>query len=262
MQPGSLPEVPLETGTLIAADLHLDLSPAAAREARLVRERFTAWLAGLEAPRLMILGDLFDAWVGPAHARLEAARAVIEALAGLARRGTAIDVVHGNRDFLLDARFERASGARVFPRGCIGRPVESGARPAWLLIHGDELCTLDRGYQRLKRVLRSPAVAWTAPRLPGPISLAVARRLRRASVRALAHKPRAEATQQPEAVLALAAAHAAEVVVCGHAHAFRDERLRGSTAGVRWIVVGAFGTPNDLLRVGAGGRLQPVLEER
>jgi UDP-2,3-diacylglucosamine hydrolase len=195
---------------------------------------------------------------------------VIEGLAGLARRGTAVDVVHGNRDFLLDARFERQSGARVFPNGCIGRPVEAEGSPACLLIHGDELCTLDRGYQRLKRVLRSPAVAWTAPRLPARLSLAVARRLRRASVRALAHKPRAEATQQPEAVLALAAIHAAGVVVCGHAHAFRDERLvpaqppvglqggsPGGRGGVRWIVIGAFGTFNDLLRVGAGGRIEP-----
>jgi UDP-2,3-diacylglucosamine hydrolase len=248
-----LPELVLETGTLLVADLHLDLAPGAGEGARLERERFQAWLAGLDAPRLVILGDLFDAWVGPAHARLDAAAEVIAGLARLTRRGTAVDVVVGNRDFLLDAHFERASGARVFPRGVLARPAESAGGRPWLLIHGDELCTDDQGYQRLKRVLRSRAVTWAAPRLPGAVALFAAKRLRRASVRALASKPRASAEQKPGAVRALAAAHGAELVVCGHAHSFKDERQDG----VRWVVVGAFGTSNDLLRVGAGGRLEP-----
>ena len=203
----------------------------------------------------MILGDLFDAWVGPAHVRIEAARTVLEALAALARRGTAIDVIPGNRDFLMEASFERASGARVWGRGVIGVQQE-GRGERVLMIHGDELCTLDLAYQRMKRVLRSRAVRGAVPLVPAPWALWLARRLRRASVDAVQRKPSAEKEQQEAAVRELAGVHGCGTVVCGHAHLFRDERLPG---GPRWVVVGAFGGGRDVLRLGVGGALA-VLE--
>lgn len=231
------PEVPLAPGTVAIADLHLDAAepePAA---------RFARWLAGLASvPRMLILGDLFDAWVGPVHARLPGARAVLAALAELSRRGTAIDLVPGNRDFLLGVDFERESGAVLRPAGVVG--VAAGARV--LFLHGDELCTRDLGYQRLRRVLRSSAVRWIAPRLPFAVASPIARRLRRASVRALEVKPSEEKAMQADAAHALAGASGADVLVCGHAHAARDERLPD---GPRWIVLDAFGGVRDLLSV-------------
>ncbi len=244
--PSVLPEVELPAGTLLIGDLHLDVSPRGGRH-----ERFAAWAESLSGvPRLVVLGDLFDAWVGPVHARLEPARAVCAALAVLARRGCVLDVLHGNRDFLLEKTFERDSGARVRSDGMLAL-LPGGARA--LLVHGDELCTLDRAYQRMKRVLRSPAVAWTAPRLPASAALWVARRLRASSVRAVAGKPPAEKQQQPSAVRELARAHAASLVICGHAHRYRDEALAG---GPRWVVVGAFGHGHDLLEITADGGLE------
>jgi UDP-2,3-diacylglucosamine hydrolase len=243
-----LPDVSIEPGSLVIGDLHLDVGAGAERP-----ERFEAWLAELRGvPRLMILGDLFDAWIGPAQAELPAARSVLAALRELAARGTAVDVVPGNRDFLLESEFERASGAKVRPGGLVGT-LEGGARV--LLIHGDELCTLDRGYQRLRRVLRSAPVRWSAPRVPRLAALWVARRLRRASTQALAVKPSAETEQQVEAVRELARAHRAATLICGHAHRFRDDALAG---GPRWIVVGAFGGPRDLLRFAPGGAIEAL----
>ena len=243
----ALPEVELAPGTLCIGDLHLDVSPAGGDHAPFVR-----WLAGLrDVPRLVILGDLFDAWIGPAQRRIEPARRACEALAALRARGAAIDVVPGNRDFLLDADFERASGATLRTRGLVG--LASGRR--LLLVHGDELCTLDLAYQRLKRVLRSPPVLWLAPRVPTPAALWVARRLRGASVRALATKPPAEKEQQRSAAEALLALHGCEELVCGHAHRFRDEPLPG---GGRWRVLDAFGHGRDLLRLAPGGALEPA----
>lgn len=148
----ALPEFELAVGALVVADLHLDVRPGAAPNADF--ERFVRVARG--APQLLVLGDLFDAWVGPAHAEVDAARRVIELLRDLTRGGTRVDVLAGNRDFLLEQRFERATGARVHPRGCIGRV----AHQRLLFLHGDELCTLDLAYQRLKRVLRSGPLAW------------------------------------------------------------------------------------------------------
>ncbi len=244
-----LPELPLDTGTLLVSDLHLDVTPAAPAE---TAQWFAAWLVRQNAPRLVVLGDLFDAWIGPAQVRTDAARTVLEAMSALARRGTALDVIPGNRDFLLDGSFERASGARVFGRGMVGRVGQDGEERV-LLIHGDELCTLDLPYQRLKRVLRSRAVLGAAPWVPAPLALWIARRLRRASMQALETKPAADQEQQQDAVRCLCGRHGCGALVCGHAHRSRDVRLPG---GPRWLVLGAFGEGRDLVRVGPAGALQ------
>jgi len=251
--PARLPEVPFEPGTRIIGDLHLDVGPGADPAGA---EAFLDWLASLnDVPRLVILGDLFDAWIGPAHVTLAAE--VLGGLEALTRRGTAVDVIPGNRDFLLDAAFELRSGARLWPFGMVGADPEHAGRGGRLLvIHGDELCTRDLAYQRLRRVMRSGPVSWAAPRIPRPVALWTARRLRRASIRAVGRKPAAEKEQQEAAVRDLASQHGCGTLVCGHAHVFRDEALPG---GPRWVVLGAFGDGRDVLRVGVGGALS-VLE--
>lgn len=237
-----LPEVPLPAGALFVGDLHLDPAGDAGTAA------FLAWLEGASgAPALVVLGDLFEYWVGPAL--LGQARPVVEALRGAVERGTAVHLVPGNRDFLLDARFERATGARLHPHGFVGL-APGGARV--LVVHGDELCTLDRPYQRLRRVLRSAPMRAVAPRLPGAVSTFAARRLRAASKRAVSRKPSPAMEQQEAECRELLARHACTALVCGHAHRFRDERLDG---GGRWLVVDAFGGERDTLEVGADGAL-------
>jgi UDP-2,3-diacylglucosamine hydrolase len=247
--PRRLLEIPIDAGALVIADLHLDVSPSAAPHAA-----FAAWLrAQGDLPQLVVMGDLFDAWVGPAHARLPAAHEVCEALRERALMGARIEVLHGNRDFLLDERFERDTGARVHGDGFVG--VLPGGRTRALFVHGDELCTLDLSYQRMKRVLRSGPVRWIAPRLPAAIALRAAASLRSTSRRAVPAKPAQQKEQQALAVRELARAHACSVLVCGHAHRFRDEQLDG---GVRWIVLDAFGDGRDLLRIGADGGIVAV----
>ena len=246
-EPLRLPEVELEPHTRIVADLHLDLASEEPPRA------FLAWLETLRGtPRLVVLGDLFDVWVGPAQARTRAGAAVIAALHALVDRGTRLDVVHGNRDFLLDASFAVATGASVRARGLVGVLPGPGRRRA-LLIHGDELCTRDFGYQRLKRVVRSRPVAGLAPLLPLAVGARLAKALRRSSTRALSVKLPAEKSMQESACRELAAAHRAQVVVCGHAHAFRDVELAG---GPRWIVLDAFGGARDQAEVGADGAIE------
>lgn len=239
----ALPEIEFGAGALAIGDAHLDASsePACAH--------FCAWLANLRAcPALAVVGDLFDAWIGPAHLELDGARAVTLALSRLSGAGTRVELIHGNRDFLLDASFEHASGARIHPRGFVA--ITPGGERT-LLVHGDELCTLDRAYQRYKRMARSAAVRWLAEVAPRRAGLAVAKRLRATSVRAVAAKPAAQKAQQASAVRAAALEHRTSVVLCGHAHVARDEALEG---GPRWLVVGAFGSPGDVLRLAEDGR--------
>jgi len=135
--------------TLFVSDLHIDAaSPAMARQ-------FHEFLAGeaRSADALYILGDLFEAWLGDDDPD-PAARETVAALRALANSGVPVFVMHGNRDFLIGERFCRETRATLLDDGTV---VELYGERA-LLMHGDALCTDDRGYQRLRRVVRNPLV--------------------------------------------------------------------------------------------------------
>jgi len=242
---GALPELELREGARVIADLHLDLADPQSVAP------FLEFLAGLkDCPQLVVLGDLFDVWVGPAQMSEGEAPRVLGGLAHLEKQGTQLVVVHGNRDFLLEGRFAERVGGTLLPDGFLAK-LPDGSR--MLCVHGDTLCTKDKGYQRLRRTLRSRPMLWLAPRLPYWFSRAVAKRLRRASVKAIAAKLPDEKSIQRDAVESAALENRAAIVLCGHAHAFRDERV-GNT---RWIVLDAFGGPRAELHIAAGGA-QPI----
>jgi UDP-2,3-diacylglucosamine hydrolase len=242
----ALPEVELPPGALLVADLHLD---AEADGPDVVA--FVAWLEGArDSPRIAILGDLFEYWIGPAQARSAGGARVLDALAACAAAGCPVEVVPGNRDFLLGEDLTRRTGARVHPEGFVGLTPAGRL----LAIHGDVLCTADRGYQRLRRVLRSWPVRALGPRLPGPLARPLARRLRRASRRAVDRKAPLDTALKAEEAVRRLSGSGCGTLVCGHAHRHRDEALEG---GGRLLVLDAFGGPRDTLVVGVDGGLHP-----
>jgi len=249
--PPKLPEVDLEPGTRVIADLHLDLGRADGAGC------FLEWLeATPDLAHLVVLGDFFDVWVGPAQARMPGAQVLLDALRARTSRGIRVDVLHGNRDFLLDEGFEDRSGATVHRRGLIGRVDRSrtGDPPERIvLLHGDELCTRDKSYQRLKTVLRSRPVSGLAARLPLPIATFLARSLRRTSVRVLEKKPPDTKLLQESSCRWYAFTYHAGILACGHAHAFSETRL---PTGPRWIVLDAFGGDRDVLEIDANGSVR------
>lgn len=131
--------------SLFASDLHLD------SEAPWAIDAFLKFLAGAarEAEALYLLGDLFEAWVGdddddPANAR------ACDGLAALSAAGVAIYALHGNRDFLLGAGFEKRTGVKLLPD-----PVMADIHGVpTLLSHGDVFCTEDWPYQELRSIVR------------------------------------------------------------------------------------------------------------
>lgn len=134
---------------LFASDLHLD--PARPE----ITRQFTDFLAGpaREAQAVYLLGDLFEAWLGD-DAPDPVGATVTDALAALSATGVALFVMQGNRDFLLGDAFCRRAGARLLPDPVI---LTLGARRV-LVTHGDALCTGDTSYQRLRSLVRDPAV--------------------------------------------------------------------------------------------------------
>jgi UDP-2,3-diacylglucosamine hydrolase len=173
---------------------------------------------------------------------------VLDALAACTRRGTSVELVPGNRDFLLGKAFEERTGARLHAEGFVGIARERRL----LFLHGDTLCTKDKGYIRLRRVLRSRAVSWIAPRVPLAVGSQIARRLRRESVRALSQKLPEEKSIQRDAAVFEAHAERCDTLLCGHAHTFRDESLAGA---VRLVVLDAFGGASGVIDIDERGEL-------
>ena len=99
---------------------------------------------------LFILGDLFDYWIGdddPSAPRKQ----VISGLRRLSHSGTSVNIVHGNRDFLLAEQFATECGAHILSDctviDCDGLST--------LLLHGDLLCSDDHTYQRFRELSRT-----------------------------------------------------------------------------------------------------------
>jgi UDP-2,3-diacylglucosamine hydrolase len=103
--------------------------------------------------RLVLMGDLFQAWVGFESFETDDVRALVAALRDLRRQGVAVEYVEGNRDFFLaGSRY-----ADAFDRVALETAFEvAGVR--YLAVHGDGLNDRDRKYRFWRWLSKSAAV--------------------------------------------------------------------------------------------------------
>ncbi|MDB5859020.1 MAG: UDP-2,3-diacylglucosamine diphosphatase [Ramlibacter sp.] len=189
------------------SDLHLQASQPATVAA------WRAYMAGVQAHALFILGDLFEAWIGDDAA----AEPGFEADCAQVLRATAqripVFFLHGNRDFLLGAAMAGRAGLQLLPDPTA---LDFGAT-RWLLSHGDALCLDDTDYQAFRRQVRNPA--WQAAVLARPLA---ERRLMAKALRSESEdlkrgdRPYAD-VDHPAALQWLQAAGAANMIH-GHTH--------------------------------------------
>ncbi len=157
------------------SDLHLQASDPATVAA------WRAYLGSSPADALVILGDLFEVWVGDDVLGEAGAADNFEAncchalLAAAQQRS--LFLLHGNRDFLLGPAFAQAAGLSLLADPTV--LVFGGQR--WLLSHGDALCLDDTEYQQFRQKVRS--TGWQQAFLAQPLAArqATARELRRQS---------------------------------------------------------------------------------
>lgn len=230
--------------TLFIADLHLSTHEPA------ITAGFLRFLArdARHADALYILGDLFDAWIGdddpqPLHA------SVAQALLALRQQGVPCYFIHGNRDFLLGARFARRSGMTLLPTEYV---VELYGRRL-LIMHGDTLCTDDKAYQRFRRRVHQPAIQWLFLALPLSIRLRVAARMRAASQRANQHKSLRIMDVNPQAVLERLRHHRVDTLIHGHTHRPAIHKLDGGGRPAQRAVLGAWHHEGSMISVTADG---------
>ena len=195
--------------TIFVSDWHLPPEHTAKTDAFV---RFVGEVCA-GAGRLFVLGDLFNAWVGPRHVVMPGHAVALDALKRLAESGTKIVVLRGNRDFLLDRRTLRPYGLELSPGAWRG---EAGGKNL-MLSHGDEMTEDDRLHKTARAITSNFPVSTLVKLMPlcasgmlaaGYRWLSANRRSRRKRKKLYANERRVSAEFDD----------GADVVVIGHWH--------------------------------------------
>lgn len=148
------------------SDLHLCESQPAT---------FDAWqryMSSTTAGAVIILGDLFEVWVGDDSIRsnlspqstdlnFEERCALVLQAAG---KRLNLYFMHGNRDFLVGSQMMAACNATLLA----DPTVLTFHQQSYLLTHGDMLCLADTQYLAFRDIVRQPA--WQQAQLAKPLS--------------------------------------------------------------------------------------------
>jgi UDP-2,3-diacylglucosamine hydrolase len=151
----------------LLSDLHL--CPALPR----TFEAFALHLQATDADAVLVLGDLFEVWIGDEQAVQPFEHDCLKALERGSRR-LWVGLMVGNRDFLLGDQALAIAGAHRLHDPTVLHAFGG----SWLLTHGDALCTADREYQDFRREVRSPAWQQAFLARPHQDRAAVAGRIR------------------------------------------------------------------------------------
>jgi UDP-2,3-diacylglucosamine hydrolase len=172
--------------------------------------------------RLVLMGDLFQAWVGFRSFETADVRAMVAALRDLRARGMTVEYVEGNRDFFLAG----SPYADAFDRVALETSFEAGG-VRYLAVHGDGLNDDDWKYRFWRRLSKSAPVRFLVGSVPGALATRIVhsteRRLSRTNFKHRAALP--EAAIRAYAERRLAEGH--DVLLLGHFHEGRVWKVDG-----------------------------------
>jgi len=238
----------------LISDLHLQASEASTFEV------WRRYMADTPADAVLILGDLFEVWVGDdAVAQSPFLQSCAQVLQSAGER-LFLGLMHGNRDFLIGESFVHDCHAHF-----LQDPTALHFGPtSWLLSHGDALCLADEAYQAFRSQVRTPQ--WREAFLMQPLAerQTVARGIRDQSE---ARKREGSAADYADADSLmsqswLAQAHA-QTLIHGHTHQPAEYGLAAGAAGkpcARWVLsdwdAGAVHPRAQVLRLFENGERQ------
>lgn len=209
LTPGSGDRFDASCHVYFISDLHLD---PVRQDTIALSLRFFAHAKGAQA--VFIIGDLFEYWLGDdgADPRLGP---VYDAMSAVSQSGTALHIMHGNRDFLLGEQFAEQVGATLHRVDHL--QVDLGVT-RFSLLHGDTLCTDDIDYLRLRAMVRD--AQWQSDFLSLDIEerIAQAQALRDKSRAAVSSKSVGIMDVNDEAVRAHCEQFPDNTLIHGHTH--------------------------------------------
>ena len=138
---------------------------------------------------LLILGDLFDAWIGDDILEAntpEYLDRLVFILKEINQSGVKVGIMHGNRDFLIGEDFCKKTHTMLLPQEIVLSHNKSKSN--YLLMHGDQLCTDDEEHQDFRKMVLS--AQWKKIFLKKDISnrLLIASQMRKESTYAKSRK--------------------------------------------------------------------------
>lgn len=208
-------------------------------------------LASTPADAVLLLGDIFEAWVGDDMRSQPFEAACVDMLAQAGQR-LFLGFMVGNRDFLVGPEMLQACHAHALADPTV---LEAFGQRA-LLIHGDALCLADGAYLKFRAQVRQPA--WQAAFQAQDLAhrLAQARQMREASVsRQQRQQPETYADVDEAVAQAWLDAAKADALVHGHTHRPADQAFAGRTRHVLsdWDLDGPAPHRAEVLRWDAQG---------
>lgn len=206
--------LPAGSSAVFCSDIHLNEGDNQAIE------HFCSQLSiyAKKADHIIILGDLFEAWLGDHCA--DNFQPLFTHFKSLATH-TPIYFMPGNRDFLLRDKLLEKYNVRALADPCI--LVYEGKRI--LLSHGDQFCSLDTGYLRLRRIIQHPITIWAAHKIPYFIRRLIARRLRHISQYKGRKTSRKLLDACEETILHWMQRYHSSICLYGHVHHLKDQVL-------------------------------------
>jgi UDP-2,3-diacylglucosamine hydrolase len=198
---------------------------------------------------LYILGDLFEYWIGDEAVEQEEFRSIIHGMRELTASGTPVFVMHGNRDFLMNDVFEKATGGRLLKDPA---HIDLYGTPT-LLMHGDSLCTDDTEYMTFRAQVRNPA--WQKEFLGKSITERdrIVRDFREISKNSTAAKKPEIMDVNQKAVESVMREHRVQRLIHGHTHRPKEHAFNLDGRPARRMVLGDWYEQGSVLSVDARG---------
>jgi UDP-2,3-diacylglucosamine hydrolase len=242
--------------TYFISDLHL------CADSPKITELFLHFLSheAKEAEALYILGDLFETWIGDDNHDSHHTE-ILAALEQFSANGIPVFFMPGNRDFLLGGQLLADIHCQLLPDPTL---IYLNEQPI-VLTHGDQLCTLDKSYQRYRKIVQHPMVRKLFLKLPLAWRQKIAIFLRSRS-----HRPLEESTEQNNipryfdvalsAVYRLMREKNATILIHGHTHRANIHEFILDGKPAKRIVLGDWGkTGSVLIYEENGPKLQEVM---
>jgi UDP-2,3-diacylglucosamine hydrolase len=193
---------------IFISDLHL--SPKTNDNNEVFIAKLKQWVNELDA--LYILGDFFDYWVGDDDVNPFTVM-IKDALKEFTRH-VPIYFIKGNHDFALGKRFAAETGIKYL-KDCSVLTVN---KKRILLAHGDVFCSLDKNYQRMKKILQNRLLIAILRKTPLSFRYAIKNKLEKESAKSYNRFHVDVYNIVNDTVLKIAHKYKADIVIHGHTH--------------------------------------------
>ena len=206
-----------------------------------------------QAQALYIFGDLFEFWIGDRQGRTEFYQPLFASFRHLVDEGTAVKLIHGNRDFMMGSIFA-AAGVEILPEEIVLELAGDQVH----LSHGDQFCIHDHSYQRARVFFRSRFIRFISRLLPAWLGGFLARAYRGISERKKLQKKACTGNRFhtiEDGLRQEVERSDHDVIICGHIHYFSETPFEVAGRKRRVLTTGAWEEEGPNYITYANGRL-------